>query len=122
MNVFVRDPDGTQRDLGSLAAISDYAGSERWRTQVWGSDVTRGLGATLLPRLASGDPVTIEPNEIAAFLRECNMVRANLDRYPDDPDGTSTRLEYERRFTEYLAAFQIAAARAQEVDGGLYIG
>ena len=73
--VVVTNASGEQSELGETLA----AGFESWRTQVWGSPQVQALGAKVFPRLASGEMVTIEDDELARFQAECALVRENLD-------------------------------------------
>jgi len=73
--VVVTDASGEESELGESLA----AGFESWRTEVWGNPQVRALGAEFFPRLASGNPVSIKPHELARFQRECVLLRANLD-------------------------------------------
>jgi hypothetical protein len=83
--VVVTTASGEQSELGERLA----AGFESWRTQVWASPQVRGLGAEFFPRLASGEMVTIEEDELARFQRECALVRENLDAICADVDLAS---------------------------------
>jgi hypothetical protein len=73
--VVVPDADGRESKLGESLA----AGFESWRTHVWGSAQVRALGAEFFPRLASGNTVRIQAHQVAAFQRECALVRAHLE-------------------------------------------
>jgi len=64
--------------LETPAGSSDLAGFESWRHIVWGSGRVRALGAEFFPALAVGD-LYIEPDEVERFLRECALLRANLE-------------------------------------------
>src|SRR5215475_7683455 len=80
--VVVTDAAGEESELGESLA----AGFESWRTEVWGSPHVRALGAEFFPRLASGNPVTIKPHEVARFRRECLLLRENLEAICADVD------------------------------------
>lgn len=77
VSVFVKDGVGAavpDKEAGSSLA----AGFENWRTRVWGSAQVRALGAKYFPRLAGSD-LYVDAGDVAAFLRECALLREHLD-------------------------------------------
>ena len=80
--VVVLDAAGEEAEIGE----SLPAGFESWRTEVWGSQRVRALGAEFFPRLASGNPVSIRPDEVAQFRLECQLLRENLNAICDSVD------------------------------------
>jgi hypothetical protein len=77
VSVLLRDGSGTavpDKVLGGSLA----AGFENWRTRVWGSPQVRALDAKYFPRLADAD-LRVDAGEVAAFLRECALLREHLD-------------------------------------------
>ena len=111
VDVFVAGPDGERTVLDVPPGHSDLAGVERWRTLVWGSPEMRALGARFFPVLADRD-LAVEPDEVAAFLEECAMVRANLSALGPDPLG---------QVGVRLANIEQAARRAMAVGGGVLV-
>lgn len=78
VQVFIDREDG-RRDLFDPPTDADgEAGYDSWRDTVWGSRQACALGAELLPKLADGD-LYVEPGEVEELLRECALLRANLD-------------------------------------------
>jgi hypothetical protein len=101
--VVATDASGEESQLGDSLA----AGFESWRTEVWGSPSVRSLGADYFPRLASGNPVTIKPHEVAPFQRECVLLRENLDAICADVD-----LSAQHGLSVDVATGQLTAASA----------
>lgn len=120
VHVFVLDEDDETQVLDTPAGCADLAGFESWRTTVWGSAAVRSLGARYFPVLASGD-LTVPPGEISDFLRECAVIRANLDAVAPSADPTHSHEWYAATISSRLANIQIAAGRALGVGGGVLI-
>lgn len=137
VSVFLRDELGTpvpDKVLGGSLA----AGFENWRVQVWGSPQVRALGAEYFPRLAEAD-LYVNAGEVTAFLRECALLRENLDaiaaavdlsRQPGVAVNMATGLvsavsDSPEVFLEHvslrLANIEAAARRALEIGGELVI-
>lgn len=136
-SVYLRDGRGTpvpDKALGGSLA----AGFENWRTGVWGSPQVRALGAEYFPRLAVAD-LYVDAGEVTAFLRECALLRANLDaiaaavdlsRQPGVAVNMVTGLvaamsDSPEVFREHislcLANIEAAARRALEIGGEVVI-
>ncbi|MGW0288315.1 hypothetical protein ACWDXT_35280 [Streptomyces sp. NPDC003236] len=84
------------------------------RTDLWGSERVRALGARFLPELASCD-LYVEPEDIEEFLDECALLRphaAALDAHCGYREGY---------VAERLANITAAARRAQDVSGGVLV-
>ncbi|MBO0510493.1 hypothetical protein, partial [Streptomyces beijiangensis] len=92
VDVFLREGDGFEL-LDMPPGCNDQAGFESWRTTVWGSDAVRSLGARFFPRLDRHD-VEVEPDEVAAFLEECALIRANLPLIAASTAGEKTLAEH----------------------------
>jgi len=138
VSVFLMDGSGTtvpdSAPGGSLAA-----GFENWRTQVWGSLPVRALGAEYFPRLAEAD-LRVGAGEVAAFLRECALLRENLYAIAASVDlsrqpgiavnmgtGRVTVMSdspevFREQVSLRLANIEAAARRALEAGGELVIG
>ncbi|MHA4947263.1 hypothetical protein ACX27O_08080 [Micromonospora sp. SD19] len=106
----VEDPPGT----------STAVGAEAFRHSLWGSAVTRQLGATFLPQLAD---VTVEnrgnlqvfPGQLDAFDQECVRLAENVELL-----AAATGYDAER-ILRYLANVRDAVQRARAVQGGIII-
>lgn len=114
------------------------AGFGNWRTQVWGSPQVRALGAEYFPRLAEDD-LRVEAGEVAAFLRECAVLREHLDAIAAAVDlshqpgvavntatGHVTAVSdspevFREQVSTRLANIEAAARRALEVGGEVVI-
>lgn len=105
-------PDGT-----------DLAGSESWRTKVWGSRAIRRTGARFLPALVSvhnGDVVA--PDEIPGLPGEIALVRANLTRLVRETRTPDRTVAYHTdHVSSRLDAIEASARYAQRIGGGLLI-
>jgi len=129
--VVVLDAVGEEAELGEPLA----AGFESWRTEVWGSDQVRALGAELFPRLASGNPVIIARDEVAQLQHECSLLRENLKRICDGVDRSrqdglavdmtsgqvvrpaASEEVFRELVSVHLANIEDAAQRAAQLDG-----
>ena len=137
VSVFLRDGSGTtvpDKALGGSLA----AGFENWRTQVWGSPQVRALGAEYFPRLAGAD-LRVDAGEVAAFLRECALLRehlhviaiaVDLSRQPGVAVNTATGHVtavsdspevFREQVSLRLASIEAAARRALEIGGEVVI-
>jgi hypothetical protein len=112
VHVFVDEPDGEQTVLDAPGPGADLAGPESWRTTVWGSPAVRALGARFFPVL-DGNNVTVDPEDVPAFLEECALLRANLAAFA--PDGDVERVGHR------LGNIERASRRALEVGGGVLV-
>lgn len=140
VQVFIDREDG-ERDLFDPPTDADgQAGYDSWRDTVWGSQRARALGAEILPRLAQGD-LYVEPAEIAEFLRECALLRDNLDKLVPGMDALDPHAagylvnaaaevrfeagdaaaEFRRTVANRLANIEAAARYALVVAGGIAI-
>jgi hypothetical protein len=82
VDVYVPRAEGGIEVLDVPPGCSDVAGWERWRTEVWGSEAVRALGARFFPRLAVED-LAVAPDEVSEFLAECDLIRTHLARIAD---------------------------------------
>ena len=140
VQVFIDREDG-ERDLFDPPSAADgEAGYDSWRDTVWGSRQARALGAVLLPKLADGD-LYVEPDEVEEFLRECALLRDNLDALVPGMDaldphpagrlvtaGAEVRFEsgdtaadFRQTVADRLANLAAAARYALVVGGGVAI-
>ncbi|MET9559100.1 MULTISPECIES: hypothetical protein [Streptomyces] len=113
VDVYVPRAEGGIEVLDVPPGRSDAAGPEQWRTEVWGSEPVRSLGARFLPRLATED-LTVAPDEMPAFLAECALIRTQLARLASTlvpADAVSRRLDN----------IVDAARRASDIGGGIII-
>ena len=137
VSIFFRDGSGMNVKDEALGG-SLAAGSENWRTQVWGSPQVRALGAEYFPRLAGAD-LRVDAGEVAAFLRECALLREHLDaiaaavdlsRQPGIAVNTATgRVTavsdspevFRKQVSLRLANIEFAARHALELGGEVVI-
>jgi hypothetical protein len=140
VQVFI-DREDCERDLFDPPTAADgEAGYDSWRDTVWGSRQARALGAELLPKLADGD-LYVEPGEVEELLRECAVLRDNLDSLVPGMDaldprpagrlvttGTEVRFEsgdtaadFRQTVADRLANIVAAARYALIVGGGVAI-
>lgn len=76
LQLFLWDPD--REDVHDIDGDSSF-GFERYRTELWGTDVIRSLGAVLIPRVSSGEEVFIEHSELDALEREANTILGDIE-------------------------------------------
>ncbi|MEW2571805.1 hypothetical protein [Streptomyces sp. NPDC047070] len=122
VDVYVPRAEGGIEVLDVPPGCSDAAGREDWRTEVWGSEPVRSLGARFLPRLATED-LTVAPDEVPAFLAECDLVRTRLGRIAAPASDVSRAADVSfavdvRRSLDNIVA---AARRAADIGGGIII-
>ncbi|MGW1373081.1 hypothetical protein ACWD6P_02220 [Streptomyces sp. NPDC002446] len=120
VDVFVVGADGEPQVQDVPDGCSDAAGFESWRTRVWGAEVVRSLGAVFLPVLAEAD-LQVEPEQVPAFLRECLLLRENLERIAADTEDVRTIEEHRGVISVRLAIIEDAARRASAMGGGVLI-
>lgn len=141
VDVYVPRAEGGIEVLDVPPGRSDAAGRESWRTEVWGSEPVRSLGARFLPRLATED-LTVAPDEMSAFIAECDLVRTHAARIAEHlragpeaepeaesetgsntgPAGPGTSAEWHADdVIRYLDNILDAARRASDVGGGIII-
>ncbi|MGW1887656.1 hypothetical protein [Streptomyces sp. NPDC001970] len=120
VDVFVIGADGKRQVLDVPAGCSDLAGFESWRTAVWGSEVVRSLGARFLPVLADAD-LQVEAGQVPAFLRECVLLRENVERIVGCTKPVRTVEEHRHTISARLANIEDAARRAQAMGGGVLV-
>lgn len=87
---------------------------DRARTDLWGAETTRDLGATFLPRLVDGQ-VWVEPAEVDRFARECVML---AEHAPLLSRVSGFAEEYIRQLLHGMCR---VAAQAVEVGGGVVL-
>lgn len=85
VHVFIGGGVGEPTILDTPPDVSCAAGFESWRSDIWGSERVRSLGAEFFPRLA-GDDLYVEHAQLAQFRRECELLRENLDIVAAGPD------------------------------------
>ncbi|MFE1801789.1 hypothetical protein ACFW9L_37280 [Streptomyces sp. NPDC059517] len=128
VDVYVPRAEGGIEVLDIPPGCSDAAGREDWRTEVWGSEPVRSLGARFLPRLAAED-LTVAPDEMPAFLAECDLLRTHLGRITGHTDDVSRAGDLSRADDVGFAAdvrrsldnIVAAARRASDIGGGIII-
>lgn len=137
VRAFVIDMSGKVTTLPEPSDASQLAGFENWRTQVWGSDVVRALGATIFPQLAVRDLYVMPGRQLNDFRRECRLLRAHLDEIAAAVDLTSqqgvtvttagvirpgeSRESLRTVLSQRLANIEAAIRRAKKVRGGICI-
>ena len=90
----------------------DLAGGERWRTEVYGSELLRGLGLEALPELAAGD-ISAFGEELLTIKKEANLLLENISEI-----STSLGIEEEKlrfRIKNISDACDQASARGAEL-------
>ncbi|MFG2351881.1 hypothetical protein [Streptomyces phaeochromogenes] len=130
VDVYVPRAEGGIEVLDVPPESSDVAGWERWRTEVWGSEPVRSLGARFFPRLATED-LTVAPDEVSDFLAECDLLRAHLARIADHMaaeaeagTGAASRKSHAEHADDVrrrLDNIVNAARRALGIGGGVII-
>ncbi|GGX47557.1 hypothetical protein [Streptomyces fructofermentans] len=126
VDVYVPVGEGGIEVLDVPPGCSDTAGPEAWRTEVWGSEPVRSLGARFLPRLAD-EHLTVAPDEVSDLLAECALVRAGLAPIADHMRSTPgtgplrTRAEHAEDVSRGLDNIEDAAGRALAIGGGVII-
>lgn len=112
-HAYVRAPDGATQELPAEPPRNDLAGPERWRVTVYGSEVARALGLTLLPTLTAQD-IFAEGPQLDLLEREVQLLLANTGRWP-----AISLDELRFRLLNILEAVRLARAAP---DGGVYLG
>ncbi|MET9951962.1 hypothetical protein ABZ135_10505 [Streptomyces sp. NPDC006339] len=120
VKVFLVGANGKMRVLDVPDGCGDSAGFESWRTDVWGSDAVRSLGAAVLPLLSEGD-LYVPPYGVDTFLSECLMLRENLERIVQGTQPVRTVEEHRSAIEQRLSNLTDAARRAREVGGGVLV-
>jgi hypothetical protein len=123
VHVFVPGAGDKMEVLGTPPGCGDAAGFESWRTMVWGSTAVRELGCRLFPVLATGD-LTVAPGQVAELLRECALIRANLEvvaPHPNPRRPLDEHVDTMNVVSLRLANIEAAAARARATGCGVII-
>lgn len=140
VQVFIDREDGRRDLFDPPTDESAHAGFDSWRETVWGSRRAVELGAEFLPRLAADD-LYVEAGELDAFLKECAVLRDNLDKLVPGMDSLGRKAaaraarthagngfepcdavaDFRRTVAERLANIEAAARYALIVGGGVLI-
>ncbi|NEB03013.1 hypothetical protein [Streptomyces sp. SID13726] len=120
VDVFVRDANGLWEVLDVPEGAGDSAGFESWREEVWGSGTVRSLGARFLPALAGGD-LYVETHDVADFLAEIALLRANLDLIAATTVRPRSIEEHRGGIERRLDNIEAAALRARDLGAGVLI-
>ncbi|MFE2941500.1 hypothetical protein ACFXKG_20920 [Streptomyces sp. NPDC059255] len=120
VDVFVVGPHGERHIQDVPEGYSDSAGFESWRTRVWGSAVVRSLGVCFFPVLAEAD-LQVEPEQVPEFLRECLLLRENLERIVAETEPVRSVETHRDAILDRLTIIEDAAGRAGMMGGGLLI-
>jgi hypothetical protein len=120
VHVFLVGKDGARTLLETPTMGAELAGFESFRVSVWGGDAVRALGCRFFPVLASDDLV-VAPEDVAAFLEECLVLRANLGRIAPRGEPGHTHEWYLEVVSTRLANIETAARRALHAGGGVLI-
>ncbi|WP_030212140.1 hypothetical protein, partial [Streptomyces bikiniensis] len=114
VHTFVRGADGERVLLEDPPGGRHLAGFESTRARLWGSEAVRALGARFFPRL-DGCDLTVERDEIDAFLAECETLRPHLDHLAEQGGYRADHVA--ERFENIVAA----ALRARAEGGGVLV-
>ncbi|MFB7107800.1 hypothetical protein [Streptomyces sp. NPDC056291] len=120
VDVFVVGADGERQIQDVPDGRDDSAGFERWRTRVWGSQEVRSLGASFFPVLADAD-LQVDPEQVPAFLRECLLLRENLEKIVAGIEPVRMTTDYRSAISDRLAIIEDAARRGLSMGGGVLI-
>ncbi|SMD21356.1 hypothetical protein SAMN05660733_06308 [Lentzea albidocapillata] len=121
VSVYLLDENGNRQFPETPAGCEELAGFESWRTEVWGNEAVRALGARFFPVLAEND-LYVTPDQVPDFIRETKVLRANLASFaPQGVDERRTREWYLEGISSRLANIQIAAGWALGAGGGIVI-
>ncbi|MFF8599847.1 hypothetical protein ACF065_11330 [Streptomyces sp. NPDC015232] len=120
VRVFLVTANGEMQVLDNPEGCDDSGGFEDWRSRVWGSEAVRSLGARLLPVLIDAD-LYVLPQGVEAFLRECLMLRENLERVVAGTEPVRTVAEHRSAIERRLANLEAAARRALAQGGGVLV-
>ncbi|MGW5064416.1 hypothetical protein ACWEQ2_45365 [Streptomyces sp. NPDC004096] len=83
--------------------------------------MVRSLGASFFPVLAQAD-LQVEPEQVPAFLRECLLLRENLETIVASiAEPVMANQEARSAISERLAIIEGAARRARAMGGGVLI-
>lgn len=101
-------------EIVSVDSSADLAGFERCRRDLWGHEFVRGLGVTLLPRLAEGD-IYAEGEDIGRLESDTQCLLTHVT-------SVSEATRYTAEFiTQRCQNILGAVRRAREVGGGVVI-
>ncbi|MFC5753110.1 hypothetical protein [Actinomadura rugatobispora] len=114
VHAFVMDDDGEMTLFDGEEPGSGLAGFESTRTDLWGSETVRSLGARFLPTLDGAD-LYVMPEDVDGFLAECEMVRENI---PAITAATGRPADY---VAHRLGNIIDAAHRAKSLGGGVVV-
>ena len=106
-------PGGT-RILAVPEGVSDLAGFERTRSELWGLAAVRSLGAAFLPQLADSD-LWVGIDEVEAFAAECAVLLANLPVIAAASGWGEDFIKFR------LTNMADAARRARQAGGGVVV-
>ncbi|MFD9569055.1 hypothetical protein ACFWBI_04340 [Streptomyces sp. NPDC059982] len=120
VDVFTADENGGARFLDVPDGSSDLAGFESWRTEVWGSQTVRALGARFFPLLAGGD-LRVAPHDVREFLAEALLVRGHVDSIAARMDSAEPVTRRAGAIADRLENILDAARRASRAGGGVQI-
>lgn len=120
VHIFLNGQDGEMIVLDPPSMGAELAGFESFRVSVWGSESVLALGARFFPALAFEDLV-IPPDDVTTFLKECSVLRANLDAITPATDSDHSHEWYLEVVSTRLRNIEAAAERALEVGGGVLI-
>jgi hypothetical protein len=109
---YTRGPDGEPTRLEVPPEHNDLAGFEECRRTLWGSDIARALGLTLLPSLAEGD-IYAEDEDLSRLDAELSTLRNAVALVAE---STLFREDFIRQRIDNIAA---AIAVAREHSGGV---
>lgn len=120
MHAVVYDEAGEMVLLDPVYPGADLAGGESFRQTVWGSTGMRALGARYFPVL-DGDNLTVAPEHVADFLRECAMVAEHLEDVAPHDCSRHSHEWYLDSIPSKLANIRATAEHALAAGGGVLI-
>lgn len=111
--------DETEEDTWRILKDEDYsrtlAGFERWRDEVYGSELAIKLGCTILPLLSKHDLYCYTEQAVVDLLADTRILLKNIDLL-------SSTSGYEQEFLEFrIRNIQNAALWALEHDGRVIV-
>src|SRR5262245_34772408 len=84
---------GATIDIESAPPHNQLAGFESWRERVWGAEVVKGLGLTLIPSLALGD-IYAERADLDLLASEIETLTEHVARIAESTEVRKDSLRF----------------------------